>query len=332
MSETDAEDIGFDIELHEAPEVGDDADYHLLNKPGGENQRKHILQEGKPKDLTLHGDLYAVVHGTLTPNGDDATLIVMQFTFAGSTSCERRFRKVEIKIKFANGEDAFGTASDPVVKTIAPEGEFVVGEQSTETSSTKLTAGISVPVAQGTGVELKAGLHHSTTTVRSSRATIFGTKRIEMRRYGSPNMALWKLTEDKIGKTGVPSSLRAAILVVPQTEDGFRAIVEVDATADAMFAAEVKSRRWLGKSQIHPVYFNCERENLGPQLDGVDPDNLSACKVAEIAFVKVRESQPPTLPTTWQQQLRISGPRYIDWHRNLMHEPEGRNSVDMLVS
>ncbi|KAF8462773.1 hypothetical protein BDZ91DRAFT_733922 [Kalaharituber pfeilii] len=273
----------FQVILQDTAEVGDDSSLRLHNAPG-ENQRKHIIQEGK--HLTLYGDLFAVVHGTLTPDGPEATLIVIQFRFAGSITDGRRFKKVNILLKFANGtEDKHGSDLDPEVKAIAPDGEFEMAQVSTEEVSTKVNAQVSAPVIGPLGVQIGAGVEHGKTKTKQSRAKITGCKRLEGRRHGTQNTAWWKLEEDAIGKTGVPALLRTAMLVVPKTEDGFRAIVEVDASADIRYAAEVKAKRFTGNT-VHPVYFGDERENFGPELVGVDPNNLAKCVLDKIGFIK----------------------------------------------
>jgi len=280
------EEVGFDVELVESAGIGDDNSYRLQNGPG-ENQRQHIVQQGRPKDVMFHGDLFAVVHGTLTPGGDDATLIIIQFTFVGSEGFGRRFRKVIVKIRFANGEnDPHGGVLDPEVRAIAPDGELQMGPASIEEVSTAVSAGVSVSLAEGMG-GLHSGFEWSKSTTNTSRVTVFGGKRIEGRKHGNQNTVLWKLQEDKIGQTGVPNSLRAAVLVVPKSQDGFRAIVDVDVNVDALYAVASKVRRLTGQSVVDPVHFSSERVDFGPKLVGVDADNLDACNLAGIAFSKV---------------------------------------------
>lgn len=275
---------GFRVELFATVEVGDENSYRLRNSPG-ENQRQHILQEGKPGDLTVCGDLYSVLHGTLTPGGESASLIIMQFRFMGSQSRARRFRDASVRVKFANADHPLGTQLDPEVKEIAPEGQFEMAQETTQEVSTAISAGISVPVVQGI-LDLNAGLERTTTVTQIGRVRGSGHKWMEGKRYGKKNTAIWKLSEDNIGKTGTPSLLRTALLVVPQTEDGFRAIVEIEAHADLRYAAVAKLHRLLGSSIVDPVYFSQCRENYGPQVEGVDASNLSACVLAELGLIQ----------------------------------------------
>lgn len=276
---------GFRVELFITAEVGDENSYRLRNSPSGQNQRQHILQEGKPGDLTIHGDLYSVLHGTLTPGGDPASLIIMQFSFMGSQSRARRLRDASVKVKFANADDPLGTDFDPEVKEIAPEGQFEMAQKTTQEVSTAISAGISVPVVQGI-LDLNSGVERTTTVTQTGRVKGNGYRWMERRRYGTKNSAIWKLSEDSIGKTGIPSLLRTAVLVVPKTQDGFRAIVEIEAHADLRYAAVAKLHRLMGDAEIDPVYFSECRENYGPQVEGVDASNLSACVLAELELIE----------------------------------------------
>lgn len=60
-----------------------------------------------------------VVHGSLEPNGDPATLIVMDFRLDVTDS--RRARKVEIELRFLS-EGGRADANSPEVYRIEPEG------------------------------------------------------------------------------------------------------------------------------------------------------------------------------------------------------------------
>lgn len=274
----------FCVELFITAEVGDENSYRLRNSHG-QNQRQHILQEGRPGDLTVYGGLYSVLHGTLTSDGEPACIIIMQFEFMGSQSRARRFRDAIVKVKFANADDPLGTQRDPEVQEIAPEGQFELAQITNQEASTKVSAGISAGLTQGS-LDINFGVQRSLTTTRVGRVRGSGQKWMEAKRYGKKNMAVWKVNEDSIGKTGVPSLLRIALLIVPQTEDGFRAIVEIEAHADLRYSAAATLHRLMGTSIVDPVYFNQCRENYGPPLEGVNASNLSACSLADLSLVQ----------------------------------------------
>ncbi len=69
-------------------------------------QRKHADQY-KSSDLMYQADLFAVLHGTITPKGDRGVLIIQDFHFI-STPQGRRFKSVEITIAFGRGQMPIG--------------------------------------------------------------------------------------------------------------------------------------------------------------------------------------------------------------------------------
>ncbi|KAF8248827.1 hypothetical protein K440DRAFT_660656 [Wilcoxina mikolae CBS 423.85] len=253
----------------------------------GEMQRKHIAQR-KDSDLIFQADLFSVVHGTLTPGGDLATLIVMDFRFLGSRSGGRRFRKAEIKIGFSNDDQQIGSDHDPTVCQIAPYETFAM-DPSTEVLETTIfskataSAGLSLStIGIGAGFERKKSMD------RKKYTMMYGMRWIEGRTGGEQNTARWLVWENEIAKNGIPSFLRSAVLVSPRTDGKFQAQFTISAEVDMRYSIGGTIREVLGKAVVDPVYFGSKskRKNMGPELHDVNPSNMSACDLDAIGMVK----------------------------------------------
>ena len=281
----------FTIPLYEAGNDG--ASFRLRNQPG-EIQREYILQEDSAgSELTIHGKLVNVVHGKYTPNGPPATLAIMQFEFVGSEAHGKRFRKANIVVNFAsNINDKFGSNDDPEVVAIAPHGGFAMCS-STEEEQTKISVSgklLTGMLGNFLGFEVGSGWERSKSVVREDRTTVHGSIRIEGRSLGPPNTAKWALSENKIQRHGIPTVMRTAILVMPRTSSGkFRAIFDIEATVDVLYNTQRRLKQFLGRSVVEPVHFSQDRKPMGPDLVGLDPENLSAyaTKMKELGFIKV---------------------------------------------
>lgn len=263
-------------------EGDEDSAFRLRNTPGGEEQRPHIIQYGS--DLAVHADLFSVQHGTFTPGGEAATLAVIDFRFVGSESHARRFRKAMIDVQFAPWNQPVGGEHDPEVLGIAPFGFFAWNPSTQEEESTiSLTASASAGGLGALGID--AGWETTKKKKKEDRTTLFGSMRIEGdRNYGGQNTARWTVSENGIERHGIPSLLRAAILVKPKSEGKFRAFVEIKTDVDILYGAKKRIDKFFGKHIVDPVYFDTEanRKPFGPTLTGVQMTNLSICDLTMI--------------------------------------------------
>ncbi|KAJ9655613.1 hypothetical protein H2201_008763 [Coniosporium apollinis] len=279
----------FEFPIYLLPTGDDGSAYRLQDKPGGEMQRTHIVQDGS--ELTAQADLFSVIHGKVSPQGGTATLIVIDFRFTGSESHRKRFRKATIDIKFALHDDTVGGELDPEVIKIAPYGTFFMDPSTKQEDTTvhaNMSAGTGAPVALG----IEAGWEQTKSVVKEERATLSGSCRIEGRNYGSYNAARWKIHENKQQKHGIPSFLRTAILLAPKSTKRFRAFVAVDTHVDMLYSAGQRIKRFLGGVVVDPVYFDEEgkRKPMGPKLANVDIANLAECNLKELSAVQVLPS------------------------------------------
>ncbi|KAI9765231.1 MAG: hypothetical protein M1840_007723 [Geoglossum simile] len=271
----------FTINLFHTGDEG--AAFRLQRKPG-EIQHAHLIQE--ESELSVKADLFSVLHGTRSPGGDAASLIVIDFLFTGSDSRRRRFREATIDVQFALENDKPGRGLEPVVDKIAPFGAFRMSP-STRVTSTTLSANATIsgsggPVALGIG----GGWQETHSLNEEGWATMSGYLRIEGRIDGSCNAARWKLRENEQQKHGIPSSLRIAILLLPKSTQRFRAFVSIDTSVNILSATQQRIKRFLGGGLVDPIYFDEEgrRKPFGPQPVNVDINNLSHCDLGTLNF------------------------------------------------
>jgi len=261
-----------DIKLFET--AGEGAAFRTRNSPGGEVQRP-VIKEVEDSGLILQVKRGNVVHGTYTPGGPRATLAIFGFRFAGSVSHERRFQRAAITIHFAFGETP-GDTQDPVVKTIIPDGHFVLA--SSVSKITETTAGTLHAIIPVNSSSLGASFTYQRAQVaqKETRATMFGISLIEGRSYGEPNSVKWVLSEDKQARHGIPDSFTTAVILQPQTAGIFRAIFNVSVEADIVYDARNWLRRFFGEAD-DPVTFCQEQPPMGSPLGfKLDTQNLSA--------------------------------------------------------
>jgi len=270
-------------------DTGIDGSAFRCSNNQGEMQRKHIAQR-KDSDLMVQADLLSVVHGTLTPDGDPATLIVTDFCFVGSRSGGRRFRKALIEIGFGHDDQPIGSYLDPIVRQIAPNGTFVFDpstEQKETTIFTNVTASTKMSLAT---IGIGAGFERRKTRDLKKYTRMCGRPWIAERTGGEQNTARWHVWENEIAKNGIPNLLRTAILVSPRTDGRFRAQFTISAEVDMRYSIGGSIRKVLGKAVVDPVYFGAKskRKDMGLELHGLDTDNMAACDLDAIGLVEVR--------------------------------------------
>lgn len=250
---------------------GNDGEFRLRNVHDGQVERANIVDYGT--NLNVQGNLVEVVHGTLTPGGAPASLILTEFRFTTLDS-PRRFRQATITFRF---EDADAPdATPPAVVNVAPEGFFAVSRRE---RTREVAHGVNVALgAGGGGIGAHAGLQFEwrLSEIKSyvDETTLSGIKTVLDRGVPPPNAARWAMSEAKNadssgGDHGVPSYLRLGILVQRTSASGkFLGWVDVSVKVDYKY--QMERRRGQGAD---PVLFDPGREQEGSGF-GVDAENL----------------------------------------------------------
>ncbi|KAJ8130645.1 hypothetical protein O1611_g2981 [Lasiodiplodia mahajangana] len=250
----------FVIDLYEV--AGDDVEgkYHTRNDKG--KRLPQLLVDDGIK-TQIKAKLMTAIPGTLKEGGDPATLLVFEFnltTFNGN-----RFKKATITVTFE--DDKGPSANDPEVYEFAPAGSFSLN---VETDSKDVTHAIDAAV-NAMGVD--AGYHWTMgqTTKNAHSATLKGMSR-RLKTFGEAETVMWVMEEDRIKRVGVPTFLRAAVVLRhdPDAYGEFRFQLEID-------ALESRNFPFFGRSSLSRML---KPFDLNPQVlasaekEGVDAKNL----------------------------------------------------------
>lgn len=275
-----SDDSGFIIPLLPVGDEG--SSFRVRNAPGGEIQRPHLVDRGS--DFTVQGDLVSVLHGHFTPEGDQATLIIAEFRFLSSKS-SRRFRRAMITWQFANSDPNDGT--DPEVVRIAPYGHFSINPTS-KSVETKRSANISAQAGLGVGSLGTGAAWELTESInKKDQTTLAGTIRLEGRTYGESNTARWTFSENKSQSDGIPTLLRAAVLLRRKSDAQFVATIKIDAKVDMLYSLGNQFQRLFGDTWNDDlVYFDPQLKPTGEPLVDIDPENLSSYDLKSITAVE----------------------------------------------
>jgi len=267
-----------EIELGSGDEGDEASTYRTQNDPSQPYQRSNVIE--RKGSVSIHCVAVDVVHGTLEPEGELATLLVFDFQFDPN---KRARRIVEAKMSFVFASTGGDPA--PAVLKIAPRGRMtVVPTQQTE--STTRSAKAEAEAGGGAlGISLGAGLtwEKSVSRETSDATTVVGSIDLVGRNYGASNGVSWALIENRSVETGVPAHVRTAVLLqraAHASSSEFQATVTIRAQADLRSSVS----RLFGKTpKDDPILYN---PSLPPthklqhyevdQLGKVDLQSLSA--------------------------------------------------------
>jgi hypothetical protein len=276
---SDDEGTTFTIELSPYDEGDEDSTYRTQNDPSRPHQRSNIVERQGAVDVRcVAAD---VVHGSLAPDGEAATLLVFDFQFDPRKRA-RRIVEAHMSFTFAASEDA---EPDPVVLNVAPKGRMVVvPTQQTESTTRSGNAGAN---AGGGGLGLSLGLNAGVQWQKSvSRETHDATTVVVSidlvgRNFGASNGVSWALLENRSVATGVPAFVRTAILLQrPDPDAAFHATVTIRAQADLrssigkLFGRVPRDDPILYDPSLPPT--NKLRKYDGDNLGKIDLNDLSA--------------------------------------------------------
>ena len=217
----------FDISLSKTGDL--DSHFRTENDPSSPWQRANIVERKGSVDIRC--SCLDVVHGNFGTSSDlFATLIVLQFRF-DPRKVARRFHSVNIYLEFkAMQVKEIG----PEVFAISPNGRMSL-VPTTQHEDTKrnlsLQLGGAAPFA-GITTTGNVGWEKCVSRNTSDQTTVTGSVDLKGRNYGPSNCVSWTLLENKTLETGVPPSLRTAILLRRKHKDPFQCVVEVDAKVD----------------------------------------------------------------------------------------------------
>ncbi|KAJ4180390.1 hypothetical protein NW767_014395 [Fusarium falciforme] len=222
------EQVSFGISL--APKGEEGSGLHTQNDPSKPYQRENIIERKSAVDIRCSS--VDIIHGLFTSEGNEqdvfCTLLVLQFRFDRRKRA-RRISHVDIELRFAGSESG---VADPEVFAIAPSGHLRFAH-TTQTETTTTGGEVNLG-AGGAGIEVGSALKFEREVTREMgyATSVTGSIDLRGRNYGKANCASWTLMENPETKTGVPISMKTAILLKRKDEGRFQCVVTVKAKAD----------------------------------------------------------------------------------------------------
>lgn len=264
------------FEIGLLPGGDEGSSFRTQNDPAAPLQRSNYIERHGAVDTRC--SCLDVIHGFVSANSDTfATLIVLHFRF-DTRKKARRFQAVNISLEFSGmkpGQDG------PEVSAISPDGSISLvptmqHEEVSRDIGLELGAKMAGAVA-ASKVEWKKTVSRDT----HDQTIVTGSIDLKGRNWGKPNCATWTLQENATTKTGVPTSMRAGILLKRKDEEPFQCIVKIDATVDIKSNLE---RVFGGKPKDDPVLFD---PTLNPtnNLQKYDVEELGATDLERLCDV-----------------------------------------------
>jgi len=200
--------------LHVCDDDDEISTYRTRNDPSRPHQRTTVTQRKGVIDVRCIAK--DVVHGRLHPESELATLLVFDFRF---DPCKkgRRILRADLSFTFSSKNPA--TAAALKVIGIAPDGRTLYAptkQQVMTTRGVEINAGGAwVPGAALGGLGGSLKWEKTVSHEMTDAAVIIGWIDDNNHDYdnGSPTVARWTLLENSSAATGVPASVRTAILL-----------------------------------------------------------------------------------------------------------------------
>ncbi|KAM0256053.1 hypothetical protein ACHAQJ_005252 [Trichoderma viride] len=267
--------------------VGEEDTFRTENASINDWERRNVIERTQGS-IHARVDLMEVIHGTYDDDGDEATLMVFRFRFDPQKN-SRRVIRARINIEFFSSTKK-GAA--PIVDAIAPEERWTV-VPTVDNESTTRGADLNLGASGVPFLEAGGTLKFEKTITRdiSDATTITGSINLGTgKNSGESTAAAWNLQENKRRQTGVPNSVKFAILLRREHSEPFNAKVTVEADVDFLSGLE---KKFTKVPLDDPVLFNPRISGKRPKkgrsynvqnLQGVDLYSLCDVRMAVEAF------------------------------------------------
>jgi len=274
--------------------TGDDGEFRIKDAPGGEVHRDGVTEQSV-SGLILQGNLKEVIHGTLTPQGPPATLVILEFRFHKThrSFSIHRFHTVGIKLRFFDPSEPEG-GNDPTVLKIAPYGSHGFNQTvSHKEVRHKARIGIHSGVESGNLVTLGAGFERETRSARETThwTTVTGLIMHDQNRlWGGKNLAQWYATENENERSGVPTLIRVAVLLQRKKAEGqFLMETDIDAKVDILYQAKVNFQKLFGRlGKDDAITFDpSPKYALPTERSDLDSHNLGLCNLEDEVQIQI---------------------------------------------
>lgn len=267
-------------------DILEEGNFRTKNAPG-QNFRTNLVDRGN--QLVTKVRLVGITHGELAGGEELATLLVFEFRFVATGG--RRFTRAKVTMVFESPDGKMDL--DPIVHSIAPEDTWALNKTE-KVQDTKLGSNAGVNAGLGpAGAELGVVWEVSETKTQKYFVSLSGVKRLMRAGWdGEENAVVWTLEENKHTKDGIPTFLRAAVLLSRPDDVPFSFKVKVDTQVDmvgelrSMFGAE-------RKDPIDPVEIDPTKSANGGRgrrrVAALDPDTHDLKRMDELDLQKVAD-------------------------------------------
>ncbi|RYP51144.1 hypothetical protein DL768_003491 [Monosporascus sp. mg162] len=244
--------------------------FTVFNLAADQYHRAEVLQRTGAIDITCN--LEKVVHGAMSADGDRyATLIVMRWLFQPKGS--RRISEATIELLFGAGS----SDGDVEVEKISFLDTYCLMptiQEETVTQGGDATFGF----GQLANFNLTGKWEKAVTTTTSDAITLSGGKRLVRNR--PPNrIATWTLSENQTQRTGIPASLKVAVLVSRDDRERFFCTLSFTCKTDVKTAAE---RLFKKVPKDDPIIFQ-----PNPDVKGTRPNKNVTCGDEDLGSVNL---------------------------------------------
>lgn len=254
LSDNPEEDASWSFDIDLSPGGDEGSSFRTQNDPSAPLQRSNYIERKGAVDIRC--SCLDVIHGLFSSSSKTfATLIVLQFRFDPQKRA-RRFQSVRISLEFGGMKHV---ETGPEVFSIAPVGRLSLvpttqHEEVKQSGSLQLGGAAPVGGITATGT---LGWEKAVSRDTSDQTTVTGSIDLKGRNWGKSNCASWNLLENATTKTGVPTSMRTALLLKRKDKSQFQCLVKIDAYVDFKSSLE---RVFGGKPKDDPVLFDPELE------------------------------------------------------------------------
>ncbi|KAK0631158.1 hypothetical protein B0T17DRAFT_530280 [Bombardia bombarda] len=254
--------------------------FHTKNNPKDPYQRSQVVQRSGAIDVRC--TVVDIIHGAMSDDSEFwATLMVLQFRFDPQKK-SRRVSAATLSLQF----DPLDPDDEvPEVEAVSFDGHYsLVPSKQTEHVTKGLTGSAGVSYVAETKLEPK---WEKTVERETTDATTVSGGKYVVNNVEPNRVAKWTLLENKTLKTGIPSSLRVAVLVKRRDEKNFTCMPKI----------EVKADKW---TRMETCFSRVEPDDaviLQPTPDRKPTNKLMVYNVEELGSLDLQKLSDVTFTT-----------------------------------
>jgi hypothetical protein len=253
------------ILLDFAPEKGKEGFHYPVSHEDG------TLIDDFVRDILLRVDITDVIPGTRSPDGDLATLVLIDCHFQGFTG-EKGIKEFKFNIFFEDAKKR--TSYYPTVVNLWPDDEYVLNESKADMEN-KTTLGAKLG---GSGGGVDAGV--DATWERSSKFTRVNHARLTAQSWSGPQsrtkngLKLFMEQNPKL-KDGIPASVQIGVLLyLPKKDIELSALVDYHATGGYRFNHEWKEKDYGKVRRIDSSKFTPRKSMKSKAIESTELDEV----------------------------------------------------------